>query len=429
MTGQRYRMGVFDRPVLRDWAFWHGIGWSVAIGMSTLFNPVEDSTTPVWVDAPGVAVLTFLMVGWPVAAVRRIVRELRRRMQRRGETPPVHSSPPPPSSANRQPPASGAPAPDRPSLPPAYRTTPATAAPIPLSSYSAAGMRESEALVRARLQLPYPVARAARAVQTTQDPLEQYQYLLDLGEALTLTLGMLSASWLRQHAPQDSSLQMLHESFFLRGVSQGHWHEVTKAAEKAMAVSGAGLPGFVDGVRSRRGDPGAVDAVKVILAERNMAAHGARPHNRAEAAVRIAELSPTVIHAVDRASFLGETQWVLVEGVALRRHDKRWNARFRKAMSDHPEFDAVTQVIDYPLANDTFYVMTEPPPLDLTPMLVIRYCDQCRQSEVCHADRVDELAGVSLKSFARGHQVFDRDLVHEVNSLVPSDSLGNAEGA
>lgn len=98
-------------------------------------------------------------------------------------------------------------------------------------------------------------------------------------------------------------------------------------------------------------------------------------------------------------------------------------------MGDHPDFDALTQVFGRPLANDTFYVMAESEPLDLTPMLVIRYCDQCRQPEVCHADRVDEQAGVSLKSFARGHQVFDRDLVHEVNSLVPSESVRDVEGA
>ena len=98
-------------------------------------------------------------------------------------------------------------------------------------------------------------------------------------------------------------------------------------------------------------------------------------------------------------------------------------------MGDHPDFDVTTEVIDCPLANDTFYVMAEPEPLDLTPMLVIRYCDQCRQPEVCHADRVDDHSGVSLKSFARGHQVFDPDLIHEMNSLLPSKSSGDAEGA
>ena len=174
-----------------------------------------------------------------------------------------------------------------------------------MSSFTGSELRESEALTRARLELPYPVARAARAVQTTQDPLEQYQYLLDLAEALTLTLGMLSASWLRQYAPEDASLQMLHDHYLLRGVSQGHWHAVTKAAEKAMAVSETAIPGFVDGVRSRKGDSGGMDALKLVLGERNRAAHGARPHNRAEAAVRIAELSfrPSFAQSIAPASW------------------------------------------------------------------------------------------------------------------------------
>jgi hypothetical protein len=301
--------------------------------------------------------------------------------------------------------------------------------PIDSSRYSGDAIRQSEALTRARFDLPYPVARAARAVQTTQDPLEQYQYLLDLGEALTVTLGVLSASWLRQHAPLDASLQMLHGSYHLRGVSQGHWHQVTKAAEKAMAASRKEFPGFVQAVRSRRNDVGAVDALKLVLAERNRASHGARPHNRAEAAVRIAELAPSAVQAVDRSGFLREASWVLIESIAFRRGDNLWNARFRLAMGDHPDFDVVTQVISHPLANDTFYVMAEPAPLDLTPMVVMRYCDQCRQPEVCHADRVDERAGVSLKSFARGHQVFDRELLDEVNSLIPSGSPGKADGA
>ncbi|MEU6135111.1 hypothetical protein [Nocardioides sp. NPDC047086] len=273
------------------------------------------------------------------------------------------------------------------------------------------------------------MARAARAVQTAQDPLEQYQYLLDLGEALTLTLGMLSASWLRQFAPVDPSLETLHRAYRLRGVSQGHWHEVVKAAEKKMAKSEAGVPGFVDGVRSRKGEPGVVEALKEILAERNRAAHGARPHNRGEAAARNSDLAPIAEIAVTRADFLADSPWALVEGVSLRRNDKRWNVRVRRAMGDHPDFDALTQVADQPLANDTFYVMVAPEPLDLTPMLVMRYCDQCRQPEVCHADRIDEKAGVSLKSFARGHQVFDTDLVQEVDALVPTKPADKRTGS
>lgn len=429
MARRQYRLGVFDRPVLKDWAFWHAIAWSAALGISTIIEPIEDSTSPLWVDAPGVAATAFFFIGWPVAGVRRIVRLARGRGPSRDERQATTPSPMPPSERSSQGKTPTPVAVDSLPTPTPPKGAPAAAAPVLLSSYTGSEMRQAEAFTQARMKLPYPVARAARAVQTTQDPLEQYQYLLDLGEGITLTLGMLSASWLRQHEPHNPALEMLHHNYHLRGVSQGHWHEVIKAAERAMAASEFGLLGFVDGVRSRKGDLGALDALKVILAERNRAAHGARPHNRAEAAVRIAELAPSVIQAADRAGFMAETPWALVEGVALRRHDRRWNVRIRRAMGDHPDFDAVTEVIDHPLANDTFYVMAEPEPLDLTPMLVIRYCDQCRQPEVCHADRVDERAGVSLKSFARGHQVFDRDLVQEVGLLIPRGSVGDSEGA
>lgn len=421
-------MLVFDRPVFKDWAFWHGIGWGLAMAVSTIVEPIEGSTTP-WLDVPGMGVMTFFMIGWPVAGARRLLRGARKIGRRGAEAPP-----PIVKSDERQwagptpeaPPEPSTPPPPPPPPPPRVVAIPP---PIPLSGYRGGDLPESQALTRARRDFPYPVARAARAVQTSQDPLEQYQYLLDLGEALTLALGMLSASWLRQLAPTDPSLETLYRAYLVRGVSQGHWHEVIKAAERMMAKSDAGVPGFVDGVRSRKGQPGVVETLKDILAERNRAAHGARPHNRAEAAAQNAELAPIAESTVARSDFLADSPWALVEGVSLRRNDRRWNVRIRRAMGDHPDFDAQTQVLDQPLANDTFYVMVGPEPLDLTPMLVMRYCDQCRQPEVCHADRVDEKAGVSLKSFARGHQVFDRDLVQEVDSLVPTKSIREDAGS
>jgi hypothetical protein len=82
-------------------------------------------------------------------------------------------------------------------------------------------------------------------------------------------------------------------------------------------------------------------------------------------------------------------------------------------MSDHPEFESRDMALRTPLANDTFYVLMEPHVLDLTPFLVIRYCPLCRQPEVCYADRLDPDKGVSLKSVARGHQIFDAELAGE----------------
>lgn len=416
MQGKPYRLFVFDRPIVRDWAYWHAVGWAIAMGITAFVQPDPDSTAPLWVDVPGVAGVAFFMIGWTVAAIRRGIREVRSRASSRAGRAE--------SSASRTKPAEAPPQAERLASPSPSGILerraphiPHEAKPVSLGSYSDQDFRTSTVLEQSRQDMPYPVARAARAVQTTQDPLEQYQYLLDLGESLTLTLGMLSASWLRQHAPSNPALDVLHRSYLHRGVSQGHWHEVIKAAEKAMVRSDAALDGFVEGVRSRKNDHGVLDALKEVLAERNRAAHGARPHNRAEASVRARELAPLVLVALERARFLRLNAWVLVESLSFRRHDRSWDARVRLAMGDHPEFDLQTRPVRHPLANDTFYVMTESVALDLTPMLVLRYCEQCRQPEVCHADRVDPGAGVSLKSFARGHQVFDSSLLAEIETL------------
>ena len=413
---KRYVLGVFVRPLWKDWAFWHAIAWALGIGLATYIDPEGlEGDLPLWGDVVGVGLTAFILIGWPVAGARRLIRWVVMKQRKLRE----------PTEGSSLKVSNGMPSPEAPtqviaSHSPVERPkTPAQKiSPVPLSGYSGEGLREIQSLTQARSEFPYPVARAARAVQTTQDPLEQYQYLIDLGEHLTLTLGMLSASWLRSYSPADQALQRLHEAFHLRGVSQGHWLEVVRAAERAMAKSANGVPGFVEGVRVRRGGEGLIKELNVVLSERNQAAHGARPHNRAEAAVRTAALTLPITEAVDYAAFLTETPWVLVESVSLRRQDRRWSVRLRRAMGDHPDFDVSNDVLDSPLVNDTFYVMAHPEPLDLTPMLVMRYCEQCRQPEVCHADRVDEQAGVCLKSFARGHQVFDRDLVGDVDTLV-----------
>jgi hypothetical protein len=85
-------------------------------------------------------------------------------------------------------------------------------------------------------------------------------------------------------------------------------------------------------------------------------------------------------------------------------------------MGDHPEFDAQTIVLGQPLANDTLYLLTSPVAVDLTPFLVMRYCDLCRQPELCYADRVDDRRGLSLKSVARGHQVYAQELVQDLHT-------------
>lgn len=413
-----YRLGVFDRPVLKDWALWHGLAWAVLMGCAEFISPTTRGGNR-WIDAPGVAAVTFFMIGWTVAAVRRVVRIARSRTRRKAapETESARaelSALGPSTNLEKSSGPNATPAPAGPRSAP--HLPPVEAAPPLLDGAIATDLRASKTLSDARSILPYPIARAIRATQLTEDSLEQHQKILDLAEAVSVSLGMVSASWLRDNNPSSPALGMLKEAYLSRGVSQGHWHEVARAAEKSMGQQGQGIPGFVEGNRRQKTSLGAIGALGKLLEERNKSAHGARPHNRSEAAVRIREIAPFVELAIGRSMYLADSPWILVENISYRRSDGRWNAQLRRAMGDHPEFDLSTQTLDYPLANDTFYVMAGGRALDLTPMLVLRYCDQCRQPEVCYADRVAN-EGVSLKSFARGHQVFDPTLTQEVHLL------------
>jgi len=407
--------------LIKDWTLWHGMAWaSLVVAVPT--DEPREPTGPAWIDYPLLWLFSFAIMGMGAAGVRRVIREIVDRRRSRNDADfsmqPAPTVPPRPADSTH-----------------AQRMAISTASQrverAPISTAQMIDLQASSVLFEARENLPYPIARAARSVQLASDPLEQYQYLIDLGEALTLTLGMLSTAWLRREDPGNEALEMLHSQLRLRGVSQGHWHSVTQAAEKLMVSSAHPIPGFVDGVRSRKKDAlGAVDALKRVLSERNRSAHGARPHNRAEAAHRNRDLAPDVLAAIERVTFLSATPWVLVEGLSFRRHDQLWDARLRVAMGDHPEFDLSIQVVSQPVANDTFYVLTDTGPLDLSPLLVLRFCEVCRQPEVCYADRVDDQHGVSLKSFARGHQVFDRDLVVEVDSIAapaPAASTTDAD--
>lgn len=86
-------------------------------------------------------------------------------------------------------------------------------------------------------------------------------------------------------------------------------------------------------------------------------------------------------------------------------------------MSDHPDFEVVSFIVAQPLADDVFYLLTPDGSIDLTPLVVLRQCPQCRQPEVAYADRLDARDGVSLKSFDRGHTLFDPTLVDELRRI------------
>ncbi len=211
-------------------------------------------------------------------------------------------------------------------------------------------------------------------------------------------------------------LRKLGEAYVGRGVTSGHWHEVLRTAREASVTHMNALPGLLAGVRQEKGGRGLLSELRLLLEERNRWAHGAGPQNPADAANRVATLLPALEGALVRAKFLAEIPWVLVRSGSYRRVQSVFAVTVGRAMGDHPEFEAQQITSPIPLADDTFYALTPAGPIDLTPFVVIRYCDICQQPEVCHADRLMP-EGVALKSFGRGHVIFDPGLEEELRQL------------
>lgn len=263
--------------------------------------------------------------------------------------------------------------------------------------------------------MPYPIARAARALQINSDPMQQYALLLELGESVTVTTGAEAAAWLRDHTPGDHGLQTLLRSLD-RGVSQGTWHDVINAAAKQMKDNDDAIPNFVAGVTSSKKTHDLVSILRDIVTERNRWAHGARPSTRGEAQSRVDSLQPIVAEMLRKLGFLGGSKWLLVRGATFDRTAKCFSVNFGVAMSDHPEFDGIEMQTGIPLAVDTVYVQSGGAFLDLTPFVVYRYCSHCHSPEMFFVGRLKDTKAV-LKSFARGHEEFDASLFEEFTVL------------
>jgi hypothetical protein len=290
-------------------------------------------------------------------------------------------------------------------------------------------VRESDTLTRARSSLPYPIARAARAVQLSTDMKDTYEATLRAAEAVSIVLGITAATWARDNEITTPELEQLKEALRGRGASQGHWQKAAKSVERPMYQHPAEIPGMVDALKTGKGGSGLVADLRELLEERNLWAHGGGPHSRVEAAERTGRFLPVLEHVFEKVAFLSDVPWILVNDVKLRRRERDFHIQAARAMGDHPDFDYQELTTPQPLAEDVFYLLTPHGPVDLTPLVVMRQCPTCRQREVSYADRIDRKNGVALKTFDRGHLLFDASLTEEMLALVSDTPSQDREEA
>lgn len=461
--GQNEVLGVYDLPLRRDWMFWNTVAWTILIAGIIASAPAEDGRSP-WPDALLAGLLAAMLLGFLPAALRRLLRGLGNAMRsarsrRETNLTPrpeiVAPSPPAPAasfdraitewspgsfgageevaSSEEQATSPLTPASEEAPIGNSHPSSKAT--PSVGRGGQAQNARESQTLIElgqeegeatavlteARERLPYPIARAARALQLASDPRDSYEATLQAGDAINTVLGVVAATWLLTNEPGSPSLDTLHKAFG-RGVSGGVWHEVIRDMERQASRSSQALPGSVEAIQLGKGGIGLLSDLRGLLEERNKWAHGAGPHTRADAATRLAEMRGRLIAALERCGWLANAQWILTERSSYKRSDGRFEVEAYRAMGDHPEFERTRFSSSAPMVDDNFYIMTPSGPLDLTPFVVIRYCVDCRQREVFFADRINERRQVVLKSFANGHVVLDDTLAQELDELLPSAS-------
>ncbi len=481
-------LGLWDAPPHRDWLAWWTVGWTVLAGVAIATTPddARTSSLPTWLDALLAAVVFGVLFGVFPAYLRLLVRRWRfRRARRTGHrsvssearestanvlprseaTPGPLSQPPvaaPTGPADAQPgsvdeQSRGISAPKLASPTPvddsrisqtasirssssrkqtthaagaSGRAGAAPAGPSSIDALDLSQVRASEALSRARSDMPYPVARAARAIQGATSLRDVYEGLLRGAEALSVVLGVVSVVWARRYDVRTPQLEDLGTAIRGGGVSQGHWIQAAASVEREVARHPQPLAGLAEALKKGRGGSGLVADLTTLVQERNRWAHGAAPRNELEASERLESVFPVLERAFDRARFLSDSPWVLTNDTRFRRREGDFEVHASHAMGDHPDFEHVTFVSTRPLAEDVFYLRTGGDFLDMTPLVVMRQCPTCHQREVAYADRLDAREGVSLKTFDRGHVLFDPGLVDELRTVGSSgDEAPGAESA
>jgi hypothetical protein len=277
-------------------------------------------------------------------------------------------------------------------------------------------LARSTVLTDARQVLHFPIARAVRAIQLAADHRAQYEAVLDAGEATTLTLGISAIAWLDSIGVFVPSLTRLGNSFQRGGVSLGRWLAVLNDVRPVAASTDRVAPPGLREATSRDKDGGPLADLDLLLQERNKWAHGARPRDAIEAGRRVLELGPVLERALHSIMPFAHSAWLQVQSGSFRRGGT-FSMSALRAMGDHPEFERTQFESTTPLLDETFYLMSARGPIELSPLLALRYCDACGKPEMFYADRFKGKHGVALKSFANGHVVFDPGLTAPIEDL------------
>ena len=438
---------LYDGPVYRDWAFWLTVGNVVLGGVSMTASTAAPSTNPLWLDMILGAVLLGFMFGIVPAWLRLWIRRWTwRRRQRSPQTiTPTQDAPlqqpqpsqfpmqwagpatwqqrtamPEPRQQDHVPPQApwNAPRPEQSAGPPRPTSPPPPPPPGPNPS-------AADDLAVARGTLPHPVARSVRVLQQAHVPRDRYDAILDIAEALAITICVTVAAILRDQGKDASSddpaaraLATLRSAYTGPGAMFGTWTSWLTNLRPLLSQRPELIPGLSDALDVRGDIPGIVDELNTLRLERNRAAHGDRPHTAHEYAVRAGELMPTLRGALRHSAFLRQSPWLLTVSCSFQPRSQVFDVVTRRVMGDHPDFETQNFTWRQPVADDMFYVLGPTGPVLMSPFVASRFCNHCNQVEVCYAYRTGKREGpATFKSFDSGHDIGVDELGDDLRGL------------
>ncbi|MEU6853067.1 hypothetical protein ABZ901_24450 [Actinacidiphila alni] len=257
----------------------------------------------------------------------------------------------------------------------------------------------------ARSGLPHPLARAVRTFQLANTSRGQYEALLDAAEILAIVMSTTAATLLPVVAhPVEAG-----------NATFGTWTTWLGRLMDPSPARTSPVPGLQEALNGTPGNPGIVACLNTLRQERNRSAHGDKPNSREEAAMRVRESAPHLEAALDKAGFLQNLQWLLIDSFDYEERSHEFNVVARVAMGDHPDFASRPYTWHVPVSRHDVYVLSPQGPVPMSDLVASRYCPQCHQPEMCFASKVDKKHGtIHWKSFARGHGVGESGLRSEM---------------
>jgi hypothetical protein len=264
---------------------------------------------------------------------------------------------------------------------------------------------------------PYTIARIMRLVSSSSDPRERYELVLRAAEALSITLaiwGVTAARYQSSSTPQTSALM---QSIGRRGASMGLWVDAAASLGKPQILDGAHCGEFISAFKAGKGGSGLERDLRAFVEERNRWAHGAGPQTPNEFRDQLNAFEGLLRQSVSRCHFLCDRDWVCVTRSTFSPRDEHFWVTTRRLMGDHPDFEESSFHSRKPLGDSVCYLRWPTASLELSPLLVLKKCDTCRREELYYVDRIDDRRGPVLKSFDRGHLLFEPEMVRDLASL------------